>query len=520
MPNKVNLDALMLREDFEVADTPVQYPAVQTLQIRDLETGSLFYQLLRKPDFQRETSDWTDEKIFEFVQSFLNGDLIPGIILWNSGSHIFVIDGAHRLSALVAWVQDDYGDGPVSRAFYEQRIPPEQLKAAEATRALIAKNIGDYSAHKYVIAHPSNADPALLARATRLATLAIQVQWVPGNAEKAEDSFFKINQQAVAIDPTELRLLKARKMPNALSARAIIHSGAGHKYWSKFAEDKRKQIQDIAKEIHNLLFTPILKTPIKTLDLPIAGHGYSAQTLQLVFELINLANDIRIDSSKKGDKKLSEDNKGEETIFFLKNTRKIVYRMTGDHAPSLGLHPAIYFYGANGRYQPTAFLAVAGLIKDFERLNYYAIFTKHRSHFEQFLLGHKEFANQVATVRGSGTKGMKTLQAIYQAILDGMEQEKTDKDIEATLLQDERFPFLKLDESKNINYRRDFDSATKSTAFLRDAIRSALTCKICNGFIHSNSISIDHKERKEDGGLGTLDNAQLTHPYCNTTYKN
>jgi len=27
-------------------------------------------------------------------------------------------------------------------------------------------------------------------------------------------------------------------------------------------------------------------------------------------------------------------------------------------------------------------------------------------------------------------------------------------------------------------------------------------------------------KRKADGGLGSLENAQLTHPYCNTTIKN
>jgi hypothetical protein len=35
----------------------------------------------------------------------------------------------------------------------------------------------------------------------------------------------------------------------------------------------------------------------------------------------------------------------------------------------------------------------------------------------------------------------------------------------------------------------------------------------------SQSISIDHKDRKEDGGLSTPENAQVTHPYCNTGYK-
>ena len=286
MPTKVNLDALIVREDFKVLDTPVQFPAIQTIQIRDLEPGSFFYQVLRKPDFQRETADWTPERISEFVQSFLSGDLIPGIILWNSGSNIFVIDGAHRLSALIAWVQNDYGDGPESRSFFDQRIPQEQISAADVTRKLIEGKVDSYAAHKFVIQHSNNADIELLERARRLAILAMQVQWVTGNADKAEDSFFRINQKAVVIDPTELRLLEARKKPNALAARAIIHSGTGHKYWSEFESSKKQQIQDIAKEIHEILFTPPLKTPIKTLDIPIAGKDYSPQTLQLVFELV------------------------------------------------------------------------------------------------------------------------------------------------------------------------------------------------------------------------------------------
>jgi len=44
--------------------------------------------------------------------------LIPAIILWNSGRYIFTIDGAHRLSALIAWVLDDYGDGIISQTFF------------------------------------------------------------------------------------------------------------------------------------------------------------------------------------------------------------------------------------------------------------------------------------------------------------------------------------------------------------------------------------------------------------------
>jgi len=32
-------------------------------------------------------------------------------------------------------------------------------------------------------------------------------------------------------------------------------------------------------------------------------------------------------------------------------------------------------------------------------------------------------------------------------------------------------------------------------------------------------INIDHKKRKQDGGLATLENTQPTHPYCNSGYK-
>ncbi|MEV0425518.1 DUF262 domain-containing protein [Micromonospora sp. NPDC050495] len=65
---------------------------------------SLIYNVLRKPDFQRETASWPPDKVAELVRSFLEGDLIPSVIMWRSpiSGSIFVIDGAHRLSALVA----------------------------------------------------------------------------------------------------------------------------------------------------------------------------------------------------------------------------------------------------------------------------------------------------------------------------------------------------------------------------------------------------------------------------------
>lgn len=164
----------------------------------------------------------------------MEGELIPSVILWKSASnHIFIIDGSHRLSALSAWINDDYGDGTISLKYYNRYIPEEQLASAEATRILINKNIGSYLQLKEAN-KKENPDRDLLLRAKSLGSLALQVQWVEGNSRKAEDSFFRINQQASPINLTEIKLIKSRTKPNGLATRAIYRSGTGHNYWSRF----------------------------------------------------------------------------------------------------------------------------------------------------------------------------------------------------------------------------------------------------------------------------------------------
>ncbi|MCF4138832.1 ParB/RepB/Spo0J family partition protein [Streptomyces sp. Tue 6430] len=228
----VNLDALIPREDFEtVTSEPSTQPSIlsATLKITDLEKESFIYNVLRKPDFQRETANWNPDKIAALVSSFLEGDLIPSIILWRSNisGDIFVIDGAHRLSALIAWVQDDYGDSHTSMRFFDSVIPAEQRKAAEATRKLIQGSVGSYNDLKLALMNPDTTSKERLLIARNLSATAIHLQWVNGEAEKAESSFFRINQQATPIDSTELDMIKARRKPNALAARAFIRAGTG-----------------------------------------------------------------------------------------------------------------------------------------------------------------------------------------------------------------------------------------------------------------------------------------------------
>ncbi|MCW1916321.1 HNH endonuclease [Luteolibacter sp. GHJ8] len=514
MAHLVNLDALIPREDFDVDNTGEQSLQASTIQIRNLEPDDFFYTVVRKPDFQRETSDWSPEKICGFVESFLEGDLIPALILWQAGSQIFVIDGAHRLSAVIAWVHDDYGDSKTSRNFFDGIIPDDQISASDHTRRLIKRRIGSYVDHKFAIQNPEKVKPELLARAKRLGSLAIQLQWVKGDATKAEESFFKINQQASPIDKTELRLLKCRRLPNALAARAIIRSGTGHKYWSLFPDEMRREVEAKARIINELLFSPSFRTPIKTLDLPVAGRGYSSKTLPLVFELVNLVNAV------KNETKMQRDDSGEETLRFLKKCQSTVNRLSGVHASSLGLHPAVYFYSATGRYQPTAFMAMVALMQTFEEKDLFRDFTRIRRKFESFLLDHRILVNQVTVKYGSGSKGYARLHQLLYWIVERFINGYEESAILKEMALDSRFSYLQPAERPQLSGRQDFDSESKSAVFLRDALRDPLRCSICGGLIHLNGISIDHVVRKSDGGKGSPDNGQLTHPYCNTTIKN
>lgn len=520
MVNKVNLDAHIPREDFEVEDKLSQNVGrnTATIKLEDLKKGAFFFNAIRKPDFQRETNEWNSEKIVGLIESYINGDLIPAIILWNNiGSYTFVIDGSHRLSALAAWVNDDYGDKQISKDFYEGIIPEDQIKVAEKTRLLIRKRVGSYADYQLALTSPEKVKPDIVQKAKALGRLALQLQWVDGDATKAEESFFKINQEAAPINPTELILLKARKKPNGLAARAIMRSGTGHKYWSKFDIEKQSEIEKIAKEINEIFFIPPLKSPIKTLDLPIAGKLYSSQTLPLILNFINIVNGL----TESNGKDIQEDLNGDITLNYLNNCKRIALRINSNDSGSLGLHPAVYLYSQDGRYKIVSFYAVTALMLNFDK-NKALIdeFIKVRKLFEEILLEYDYFIPQIVRKYRRGTDSYLYVKEFYLEVIKKLLQNKLKEDVISEILKEPTFNYLTKQIENNDNNTKDFSREVKSAVFIKEALSNAIKCKICSGYIHQNSISIDHKTRKQDGGMGTINNAQITHPYCNTTYKN
>lgn len=519
---KVNLDALIQREDFEVQDNQDQKSGkkIETISIRDLENNSFFFPFLRKPDFQRETNEWEPQKICEFIKSFLDGDLIPALILWQGSTSrfIFVIDGSHRISALASWVYNDYGDDTISQQFYESEIPEEQKKIAERTRKHINKEIGKFSDYKLALTNPEKISPKIVLRAKNLSTLAIQLQWVGGDAKNAEASFLKINKQAAPINPTELKLIESRKKPNCIAARAIIRSGKGHKYWSGFSQENQNKIQELAKEINNLLFSPELETPIKTFDIPLGGKKYSAQSLPLTLEFVNIVNDVKADFKKT----LDDDSTGDETIKMLLKCRDIAYRINSKDSSSLGLHPIVYFYSQDGRHKTTSFFATTYFVMKLIETNSLKKFISVREKFEEMLFTYNFLIQQIGRKYRSSINSYEQIKDFYFLIMDLLSSGKSKEETINELIKSDKFNYLKIQSEDIVTSEesKDFTSKAKSAVFIKQALSGVPKCKICNTYIHKNSITIDHKTRKADGGTGEVDNGQLAHPYCNTTYKN
>lgn len=522
--NVVNLDALIKRAD--LAAPGDEGEDIRSLSIIGLEPGGMLYPALRKPDFQRETANWSPEQVADLVLTFARRDLIPAVILWRAGKDVFVIDGAHRLSALIAWVHNDYGDGEESRRYFHGLIQDEQERAARRTRDLINNSIGSYQDHKIAISHPENARPGLADRAARLPWWEIPVQWIrSADHEKAEKAFFRINQGGTKIDPTERRILKARRSATALAARAILRAGTGNNYWKDFSPEVGARIENLGRDISRLLFEPIIQVPIKTLDLPMAGHGYGPKVLPFVFDLVNLVNRVQIkDSSYKKidtEENLTSDTDGNTTVKYLENVRSLMQRILSVEPSSLGLHPALYFYTKNGAFQVSSLLSYVVLFNDY-KTDDFKRFTSVRSEFEAFITENRSMTEAISKL-GSGARSRPRVVSLFKKIIDYLVSGEDAAKITENLAKDPSFQFL-LAPAPPADLLGDADTAftrdVKGAAFIRDALPTAPRCPTCGGMMHKNGMQVGHIKARRDGGTGAIGNAAMQHPFCNSTVAN
>lgn len=525
----VNLDAMILRSDFaiqtNVSNDEPTFEKMSTIPARDLQKGSGVLALLRKPDFQRETNHWSPNQIVSLLECYVNGDLIPSIILWHSSENLFVIDGGHRLSVIRAWVEDDYGDKDVSMSYFGYNVAKEQKAAAEKTRKLVEKRVGSWATIQKYVSNPDLLKqlPANTQKQYRTAiSRGLSIQWVSGDVEKAEASFFNINMKGTPLDKLEENLLKYRNKPIAIAARAIIRSGKGHKYWSKFETETSENIEKIASKIHTLLFDPELSSPIKTMDLPLSGSKGVRSALDILMLLLKISNLKQGEKLREDFESIPDDQDGSLTIEYLENLLSIATWITGNDK-GIGLHPAVYFYGPTGRHSMPMFAGTFLLIKEkllFNDKTFFRKFTDVRHVLENSLIENKDLISTILTK----TVSSKRIE-VYKNFLNKLINEIKNNN-KQTVLPNEILEYSGISGSVfsgagNLTESTKFSDEEKSKLFIFKAIKTALKCPICNGYIDvTKSVSYDHINRKRDGGLGTADNGDLLHPYCNQSIKN
>lgn len=357
----------------------------------------------------------------------------------------------------------------------------------------------------------ATADTAVISRG-------LPIQWVRGDADKAETSFFKINTKGTPLDQIEELLLKNRHRPVSIAARAVIRAGKGHKYWSGFKSETATAIEEAAKELHSSLFDPEINTPIKTLDLPLGGPKGLRIALQVLIEVILIA--IRNqDGRPQTIADLEDDEDGQATLSVLKRTLDLFHRITGNDRGSLGLHPAVYFYGPTGRHSSAMFMGTVTLIAWKLAINdrtFFDRFSKIRARLESLLVEHKDLIATILQKHVSGRRIDRYASLLDQTI-DALLADKA-------VTQDDLIHFAALDGKivmgSTISAPKKFSDDSKSEVFIQMALSSSVKCPICSGYLDTvKSVSYDHIQRAAEGGPATSKNLQMTHPYCNQSVK-
>lgn len=195
--------------------------------------------------------------------------------------------------------------------------------------------------------------------------------------------------------------------------------------------------------------------------------------------------------------------------------------INSNHPSSLGLHPIVYFYADSGSFRVSAFYAFVLFVIELDSRGKKNYFIKHRSEFEEIYYKYSSLVQLIARKKRSSINGIEANKDFFFEILNQLDKGTSKDEVMHEIIKKKEYNYLPSTIYDNSDITsRDFSSEKKSCIYIRDALINTMRCPICGGFLHCNAISIDHIERKEDGGNSSLENGQVTHPYCNTGYKN
>ena len=556
--NKVHLDHLIVRQSIrylpdtaDIQPTSNSRPNTYDPHLRYSDIKGDWFKTIRKPDFQRETNAWSPRQCLEFLESVVKGHIIPSLILWRSTENglIYVLDGAHRLSVIRAWMADDWGDR--ANEYYDRRDKKKIIQIATETRTLVHSIIGSFDEFEKarresdVLVKEGKAPKVEMTEKqfsqstfysdVVTGNLTLFVQWEQGNYESAEQSFLRINRQGQPLDPWESTLIEYRRSSYSRCIMSIANGGEKGHYWPDIdlTDDLKEIINEfpkLSKEILRGLFVPPFQLPIKDINVPtMVAPAYFQKHIYLL-EIIPLLVSREIAGEKEDQIKWFQRDSSEQPMVVIKNAQNILSTLSEriehlnsftNNSKSLSLVPLFYWYNHRGQYirgllYGFIYWLFSGSEKDINQRK--LAFSSVRDKVEFVLFNFKVEIAEYHGKAGAGLKAVKSLAKFYHSLIDVLVSnpelnEKTET-FESTiigLLQGER------KSKSNPKKNRGITNRDKTQVNIKELFESSSKCHICGGVVNLQygGIQYDHVVDYADSGITDADGLKPTHPFCN-----
>jgi len=530
MDHHIARDDLLYKRSNEKVSPNTSHDPQPFLRLKDLCGEKSMDRVLRKPDFQRATWAWSPPECVSLLESFVKEQVIPSIIMWLSpGKRWYVLDGGHRISVVLAWLRDDWGDKVPSQVFQgDAELEASVRDAADEVRSLlIKKNIGKFEDYGLAFERSENlaeecsdfeeemdgetAERVAFYRSFLSGSIGFPLQWVKGDYEKAEESFLKINTGGRSLTEWEIKLVKNRNSSFARVVMSISDITRAEHCWPTRVDEKtnRSQVKQNVNEIlqgvtnlHRILFEPIADSLSEKLQQPLFNESRlepdkKPAYLAELFTVIEggKGRETQTERLLKQDREASPQELISNGLKLIKESQEILNHLVGNSSQSLALVPSIYFYSENGKHVRSllyGFLYWLFTMNDAEiTFKRKLLFSSYRNSFEQVLITKKKELVNNFSRRGSGSEITVQIANYYQDFL-------------ALLIK--------------------YDGHVKSEAFVEEyeelfgqksvtAIRSSFTeklsrCSVCMGIVDIiKDAWFDQRE------INTHANT-LTHPFC------
>ncbi|WP_158642038.1 DUF262 domain-containing protein [Corallococcus sp. AB018] len=553
----VYLDHLIERDALQYVDQRAVENAAseRKFQIADFrlrDMGEEWFYKLRKPDFQRETNYWTPEQCAIFIESVARGDLIPGIIAWRNfeAGRVYIIDGAHRLSVVRAWMQDDWGDKSIE--YYNEADREEIEEAANEVRALVSERVGSY---KELASAYNQATAPLMPQAGRkpvdssrrpiteresqqfktyneiLTGRTLSTQWVEGSYEEAQRSFININTGGARISQFELMLHTYRNGPFARVVSSIINAGKTGHFWPNKGltpqlDTKIQTFSQYANAIHEILFRPPFEERIENLNQPliVTRPGYRYEQ---VVDLVGLLSEgLFLDSDTERRDCLSRLSGADSQSVITKadGIFEIVLdrlsQLVGSNAnpKTMSIVPLVYTYNHQGIYSRNLFYAILYWLftgNDEAVRKKKIAFSAIRGNFESILVDYKAQMTGIASKKGAGFKSTKDIASVIDTLVRLLVDNIGSTPANLHNLVADKVGFEPMG-TRNLA-GRTASRSQKNQVNIENILSNCVRCHICGGVLDlARAKQYDHYLEPFSKVRSTsTENLKPAHPFCN-----